>query len=124
MGADAGEDPVRQTDHGVLGRYEAPALGQQHDDGRLTQVGRLAGHVRAGEDDDLGAVRIEVEVVGDEHPGGQPALDEWVAAALDRELQARVDLWAAPGMLGCSDRKADQRVHHAHRLGAGPKRRR
>ena len=108
----------------MLGGHEAPTLSKQDDDRCLAQVGRLARHVRAGEDDDLRAVRIEVQIVGDEYAGGQTALDQWVAAALDRELQACVDLWASPRVLGCSDCKADQRVHHAHRLGAGPKRRR
>ena len=103
MSSDAREDPVGQADHGVLGGHEAPTLSKQDDDRCLAQVGRLARHVRAGEDDDLRAVRIEVQIVGDEHAGGQSALDQWVAAALDRELQACVDLWASPRVLGCSD---------------------
>ena len=47
-------------------RHEAADLRQQHDQGDLPQIGRLPGHVRSGEDDKLGVVVGEVDIVGDE----------------------------------------------------------
>ena len=42
------------------------------------------------------AIGIELEVVGDEHSGGQPVLDQGMTAALDAEPQAGVDLRPPP----------------------------
>ena len=51
-------------------------------------IGRLAGHVRAGDDEDLVRRRVELEVVG--HEGLAPAsLDHRVAAVLDRGSRRR-----------------------------------
>ena len=124
MRANAREDPVGQSDHRMFGGHETPALGEQHDDGRLAQVGRLTRHVRTGQDDDLRGLWIEVEVVGNERTCRQPALDQRMAPARDCQPPAGVDLRTAPRVLGGADGEADQRVDHAHGLGARPKYRR
>ena len=51
---------------GAPGRNEAAGLRHQHEQGGLPQIGRLAAHVGSGEQDDLRALGIELEIVGDE----------------------------------------------------------
>ena len=68
---------------------------RQHDDQRvLAQIGRLAAHVRAGDQEDVpGIVPGEIRVVGDEgHALAlECGLDHRMASALDVEGEARVD---------------------------------
>src|SRR5260370_16242624 len=85
-----------QTNTRLRGGYEPSALRQQHDDRRLAQERRLARHVRAREDDDLLARGVELEVVGDECPIGEGALDQRMPAALDGESPAHAHVWAPP----------------------------
>ena len=92
-GADAGEDAVADADLRPGGGDEAAGLGQDDDQGVLAQVGRLAAHVRAGDDQHLLAVRRDAQVVGDEAAAGR-RLDHRVAALLDADGRAVVDLRA------------------------------
>ena len=50
--ADAGEQAVDDADPGTLGRDEAAQMGQDRDQGDLADVGALAGHVGAGDQED------------------------------------------------------------------------
>ena len=50
--ADARKQTVDDADAGLLRRHEAPHLGEHNDQRVLTQVGRFAGHVRAGDEID------------------------------------------------------------------------
>ncbi len=87
-GADAGEDAVERPEHAGLGRHIAADVGEQGDQRHLAHVGRLAAHVRAG-DEQQAAVVGEQAVVGDEGVGlvGQFAFDHRVAAIDDVQLR-------------------------------------
>ena len=63
LGADAREDAVHQTDAGLVGGHEAADLCHQRDERNLADVGRLAGHVGAGDDVDA-RLAVEAAVVG------------------------------------------------------------
>ena len=69
--------------------HEAAGLRQQRDQRHLAQVGRLAGHVRPGEHDDLGVVAVEHGVVGHEAAVAEVALDHRVAAVADLDALRR-----------------------------------
>src|ERR1700682_4928412 len=81
--ADAGEDPVTETDDGAGRWNEAPHLRQQHDDAGLAQVGRLSGYVRPAQQNNLLIVRVEPQVIGDEATGPQGGLHQRVTATDD-----------------------------------------
>ena len=84
-GADTGKYLVEQADVCRLGGHERAYLGHHGYQGGLPQKGGLTGHVRAGEDDNLLLLAVEVQVVG--HvllPGGHHPLDDRVAALLYR----------------------------------------
>ena len=92
-GADAGENFVDDANACAFGRYEAAHLGEQHDEGRLAQQGRLTGHVGTGDDDDLLLLGVEAHVVGDVGFAGRHlGFDDGVAAFDDFELGRLVDL--------------------------------
>ncbi len=84
-GADAGEDPVDHRQPRLAGRDERADLGQHREQRRLPQVGRLAAHVRAGQDDQLPRRPVQRQVVRDERLGRHP-FDHRVARVDDREL--------------------------------------
>ena len=71
----AGEDAVDHRHLGLARRHERPDLRQQRDQRRLAQVGRLAAHVRARQDDQLARLAVEVDVVRDEGVAGEPFHD-------------------------------------------------
>src|SRR5579883_256455 len=65
-GADTGEHAIDDRKSRRAGRDERADLGQNHDHCSLAQVGRFATHVRARDDQEELAGRMEVKVVGDE----------------------------------------------------------
>ena len=86
--AHAREDAVDDSDLRRLGGHEAARLGQQGDQRHLTEVGALAGHVGARQQQDLGGGRIEVRVVRHEAVARRPrqnVLDDRVAPRADLE---------------------------------------
>ena len=115
-GADAGEDAVADADLGPGGGNEAAGLGQDDDQGVLAQVGRLAAHVRAGDDQDLFAFRGDAQVVGNE-AAARGGLDDRMPAVLDADGRAVVDLRAhvaaALGQLAAGG----QHVQHGDQVG-------
>ena len=52
-GADPGEYAIHHGNAGAVGGHEAAGLRHQHDQRHLPEIGRLAAHVGAGEQDDL-----------------------------------------------------------------------
>ena len=54
-GADAGEDAVGNADRRLAGRHEAADLRHEREQGHLADVRALAGHVRAGDQQDRGS---------------------------------------------------------------------
>ena len=92
--ADAREDAVDEPDAGGVGGDEAAGLREDGDEGDLAQVGGLAGHVRAGDDEYLARGAVEARVVRDEALGAGELLDDRVAAAADVDGVALVDLGA------------------------------
>src|SRR5215204_1298042 len=120
--ADAREQPVDDADMRLAGGHEGADLGEHDDERVLAQIGRLAAHVRAGDQRDaarLGARACpgarEVAVVRDEGDAvaAQCRLDHRVASARDPEGEAAVDLRPGPilhdGKLGERRRDIDGR---------------
>ena len=64
--ADAREDAVGDRQPRLLGGNERAHLRQQHDQRRLAQIGGLAAHVRAGDQQDLVRGAVQVQRVGHE----------------------------------------------------------
>src|SRR5271157_4491537 len=83
--SNAGEEAVNHTDPGALRGDEAADLGQDGDQRDLADIRTLAGHVRAGDQDDRAVVGTEASVVGHEVAGGQERVENRMAAALDVE---------------------------------------
>jgi hypothetical protein len=48
-GADAGEDAVAESDGGLFGGDEAAGVGEEGDEGGLSDVGGFAGHIGSGD---------------------------------------------------------------------------
>ena len=91
-GADAREDAV--DDAGVSparAGTKQPDLRHQRDQRGLAQVGGLAAHVRAGDEQELLRLLIEVEIVGNEALAAlaQQFFDHGMAAADDEQLAGR-----------------------------------
>ncbi len=99
-GADAGEDAVHDADARGARGHEAPDLGEQHDQRDLAQVGALAGHVRAGEQQEPRPGVVELGVVRHERLalGLKDALHHRVAPAADLEARLGVDLGPHPAI--------------------------
>ncbi len=87
--ADARKDAVHDRELRALRRHERPGLRHQREQGDLAQIGRLAAHVRPGEDDDLRRLGVEVHVVRHER-AGHMALDNRVPGVDGMELVAVV----------------------------------
>ena len=84
-------------------------MGEQHGGRDGAQEGRLAGHVRPGDDADADPV-VEAQVVADAAVGG---IQERVAQAFDGETRSRSRI--RPAALGRSRGKAPHGVHFAGR---------
>ena len=80
-GPDARKDPVYRSDYGALRGNETADVGQQHDECRLTHVGRLATHIGTG-DDEHALVITKAYVIGYERILDD-ALDDGVASRDD-----------------------------------------
>ena len=59
------ENAVHHADTCTFGRNERAYLCHQRDNGRLPEQGGLAAHIGAGDDDDLLAVCVQINIVGD-----------------------------------------------------------
>src|SRR5512147_673817 len=64
--ADAGKNPVHQSDMGLARGDETADLGQEDDERDLAEVSALASHVGSGEDDEPVGLSVEECVVRDE----------------------------------------------------------
>ncbi len=95
LGAHAREDAVHQPDARGGGGDEAPHLGQDYQERGLAHEHALPAHVRPGEDDDLGAVGVEADVIGRERARPR-RLDDGMAAPGDLEHPALVHHGAHP----------------------------
>ena len=84
--ADAREDAVDQAQAGGGGGDEGAHLGQDDDEGDLADVGGFAGHVGAGDDEELVVHAVEEGVVGDEAAGFGEEFDDVVVDAFNRSM--------------------------------------
>ena len=94
--ADAREDAIGDGQAGLLGGHERAHLRQQHDQRGLAQVGGLAAHVGAGDEQDLVRGGVEVERVGHEALAllFEQMFDDRMAAAEDDEFAGVGELGA------------------------------
>ena len=65
-GTDAGKNRVDDTDRRAVGRYKRPDLRHQHDQRRLSHIGRFARHIRAGNQRHPVIPLVEQGIVGHE----------------------------------------------------------
>ncbi len=105
---------------GGAGRHEGAHLRQHGDERVLAQEGRLAAHVRAGDEADApGLLAREVAGIGDEGLArlAQGRLHHRMAAALDREGEALVELRTGPIELDREFGVACRHVQRRERVG-------
>ena len=88
--ADAREDAIDDRQLGAARRHERPGLRHQAEERRLPQVGRLAAHVRAGEDDRAGASSPSSVTSFGTNASAHVALDDGMAHVDGDELVAGV----------------------------------
>ena len=88
--ADPGEQAIDDRQLRAPRRNERARLGHEAEQRALSQVGGLAAHVGAGQDDQLLARRVERDVVGHERVGHVP-LDDRMARVDGDQLVAVVD---------------------------------
>ena len=116
----------------ALRRHERAHLRQDGDQRVLPQEGRLARHVRAGEQPDAAGCllvlprwrekrRREVAIIGDERRAvaRQRLLDHRMAAAVDGERETAVDLRAHVVALGGKMGERARHIEPRQRFGAG-----
>jgi hypothetical protein len=84
---DARVNAIDDTDFRPGRWNERPCLGHKADERRLPQIGRLAAHVRPGEDHKMARCGVERHVVRHECPGAV-ALDDRMPSVDDRQLVA------------------------------------
>ena len=101
-GADAGEDAVDQRELGLAGGNEGAHLRHQRDQRGLAEVGGLAAHVGAGDQQELLAARLEAEIVGDEALAAlaEEFFDDGMAAGDDEEFAASGEFGAGVAAVG------------------------
>ena len=100
-GADAAEQAVDDADLGAGGGDEAAGLREHGDQRGLAQEGRLAAHVRAG-DQPQPVVRAEREIVGDEALAAvaKRGFDDRMAPGFDLEARLVGELRQRPAAFG------------------------
>ena len=81
--ADTREDAVDHADARALGGHERADLRHERDERDLTHVGRLTGHVGAGDDGGTVLALAHIGVVRDEERVLEHALDDGVAAVVN-----------------------------------------
>ena len=108
---DAREDAIDDWNLGVAGRYERADLRHERDERSLPEISRLAAHVRPGQDDELTARAVEIDVVGHERVG--ESLNDRVTAVGDHELvtlvQMRLGVVGDRGRFGQSGQDVERR---------------
>ena len=119
------EQPVDDPDMGPGRRHVGTDLGKHGHEGVLAQEGRLAAHVRPGQQPDRAGVGIvgrrQIAVIGDERvaaPRLQRSLDHRMPAAFDMKRQAVVDERRGPVFGHRKLRESRGDVEHGQRLGA------
>jgi len=82
-GADTGEDPVHHADLCRIRRNEGTALGHDHQQCRLPDIGGFTCHIRPGQQHHPVAVAVEMAIVGNEAARSKHLLHHRMAAAVD-----------------------------------------
>ena len=83
--ANAREDSVRQSDPRGFGRNKSPHLSHQHDQGRLSQIRALAGHIGPTDDHET-AIRLpQIQIVGDKSSRKVHPFDHRMATVFDHQ---------------------------------------
>ena len=115
--ADARENAIdRREDRAPCGNERAH-LRHDGEDGDLTHVGRLTGHIRPRDDQDLLIPMIQLRIIRDEHVSLQGMLDHRMTAVFDgnipilRANDRRTDV----AVLDRCPRKACEAVHRCER---------
>ena len=109
--------PIRALAAGTTTDKIFDMLRHQHYQGGLAEQGRLSGHIRSGEDDDLAAVVAHRQVVGHIFAAGlHHSLDDGMAAGLYFDVERVVDSGAAVVVLGGKECEAGKAVYLGHEL--------
>ncbi len=117
------EDAIQHAEGGPLRGHEAARVREQGDEGRLTDDGALARHVRPGDDDHLLLARAQPQVVGHEAAGLQDLLHHRVASVADLQGVAVVHLRAAVVVAGAHLGEGSEQIQGGQlpRQGAEPR---
>src|SRR5204863_8036411 len=91
--ADAREDAIEDAELRRGGGHKASGLIEEHDQCDLPQIGRLAAHVRAGDDLNAVAIADDVGVIGDESLACD-GLDYRMAPVLDDDFRVLAQRWS------------------------------
>ena len=116
--ADTREDAVDHADARALGGHERADLRHERDERDLTHVGRLTGHVGAGDDGGAVLALAHIGVVRDEERVLEHALDDGVAAVVNFDDAAVVHARTAIVVVHRDGRERAERVE----LGDEPRR--
>ena len=90
-GSNPAKNAVGEADVGGFGGDEGPDLGHQGDEGDLADIGRFAGHVRSGEDDEAGRFGVEEGVVGNEFLVDHGLFEDRVATVDDVQMAGFIE---------------------------------
>ena len=118
-GSDPREDAIDERNLGFARRHERADLRHDRQERRLAQVGGLAAHVRAGEDDELARGAVERDVVGNKRLAGRrrASLDHRMSRVHDCHLVAVVHVRLDVVVDGCALSKSRQHVQGRERAG-------
>jgi len=99
---DAGEDAVGDGQLGLARGNEGTHLSHENDKRGLAEVGRLAAHVGASDEEKLLAAWFEAEIIGDEALAflAEKFLDDGMAAANDEEFADVIEFGADVAAVG------------------------
>ena len=117
-GADAGENAIDQSQPRRTRRNERSHLRHQRDQRRLTQVGRLASHVRAGDNQHRVGCPVQVKIVGYEAIGDAAhvlLLDHRMTPVNNLNVSALDELRTAIVAIGCKCRERRQYIDFRQR---------
>ena len=112
--ADPREDPVADRDVRMARRHKGADARHQHDQRHLPHVGRLAGHIRSGDDGNPVRRIIEAGIIGHKHPILEELFDDRMTPILDVDAPRLVDLRTAVVVARRDLRKRDQAVEQGH----------
>ena len=92
-GSDSSENPIYDTDSGVLTRDKTTRLRHQYNECGLPHVSRFTSHIRSGDDQHTGVCVVQIGIVAYKHTICNHLFDNRVSALFDLQFKTFVDNW-------------------------------